>query len=162
MPIEIDDLERRISHLEIERQALNRGTDAASHERLRQVENELERLRGEAAVLKERWNREKTAITRVRQLKEEQEQAAPGRGEGQRARAIGKRPRNCATAGWRRSRRTSRRPSRSWKRSRRIALLKEEIGEDDIARIVAKWTGIPVAAHDGRRGAEAGAHAEGG
>src|SRR5437899_2103153 len=71
MPIEIDDLDRRISHLEIERQALSKESDHASHERLRVVENELERLRGEAAVLKERWNKEKSAITRVRELKEE-------------------------------------------------------------------------------------------
>src|SRR5438046_2635403 len=69
MPIEIDDLDRRISHLEIERQALSKESDHASHERLRVVENELERVRGEAAVLKERWNKEKSAITRVRELK---------------------------------------------------------------------------------------------
>src|SRR5579871_1937239 len=74
MPIEIDNIERRISHLEIERQALNREKDTASRDRLRHVENELERLRGEAAGLKERWEKEKTAITRVQQLKEEQEQ----------------------------------------------------------------------------------------
>src|SRR5258706_8767020 len=71
MPIEIDDLDRRISHLEIERQALSKEKDHASHERLRHVENDLERLRGESAVLKERWNREKSAITKVRELKEE-------------------------------------------------------------------------------------------
>src|SRR5208337_4508455 len=54
MPIEIDDLERRISHLEIERQALGKEKDAASRERLRHVENELEVVRGQAAPLKER------------------------------------------------------------------------------------------------------------
>src|SRR5450755_2154701 len=75
MPIEIDNLERRISQLEIERQALNRETDHASKERLRHAENELERLRGEGAGLKERWTKEKSAITRVQQLKEELEQA---------------------------------------------------------------------------------------
>src|SRR3984885_4444428 len=75
MPIEIDNVERRISHLEIERQALNREGDIVSKDRLRHVENELERLRGEAATLKERWNREKTAITRVQQLKEDLDQA---------------------------------------------------------------------------------------
>src|SRR3984885_7502844 len=68
VPIEIDQIERRVSHLEIERQALNREKDAASRERLRHVENELERLRGESAGLKERWEREKTAIQRVRAL----------------------------------------------------------------------------------------------
>src|SRR5208282_5374340 len=73
MPIEIDDLDRSISHFEIERQALTKEGDPASHDRLRHVENELERLRGESAVLKERWSREKNAIQRVRQLKEEQD-----------------------------------------------------------------------------------------
>src|SRR5271169_4913419 len=74
MPIEIDNIERRISHLEIERQALNREKDATSKERLRHIEDELERLRGEAAALKERWTKEKSSITRVQQLKEELEQ----------------------------------------------------------------------------------------
>src|SRR5262249_36972480 len=73
MPIEIDQLDRRISHLEIERQALGREQDLSSRDRLRHVENELERLRGESATLKERWQREKNAISRVRELKEEQE-----------------------------------------------------------------------------------------
>src|SRR5271157_5436833 len=67
MPIEIDNAERRISHLEIERQALNRESDVASKDRLRHAENELERLRGESAVLKERWSREKGAIDRVKE-----------------------------------------------------------------------------------------------
>jgi ATP-dependent Clp protease ATP-binding subunit ClpB len=144
MPIEIDNIERRVSQLEIERQALNREKDAASRDRLRHIEDELERLRGEAAGLKERWNREKGAITRVQQLKEELEQA---RAEEERATRTG-----------------------DWEKAAQIkygklaeidrnidaanheletikqgsALLKEEIDEEDIAKIVAKWTGIPV------------------
>ena len=89
MPIEIDELDRRITHLEIERQALVRESDAASRDRLRHVENELERLRGESAVLKERWNREKTAIGRVRELKGGAGAAAPGGGEGHPRRRLG-------------------------------------------------------------------------
>ncbi len=91
MPIEIDNLERRISHLEIERQALNREKDSASRDRLRQLESELERLRGESAGLQERWKREKTAISRVRELKEKQEkmrleeEEATRRGEWEKA-----------------------------------------------------------------------------
>src|ERR1700686_479652 len=73
MPIEIDQLERRVSHLEIERQALNREKDTTRRERLRHVENELERLRGESAGLKERWEQEKMAIQRVTSLKKQQE-----------------------------------------------------------------------------------------
>ncbi len=118
MPIEIDDLDRRISHLEIERQALSKENDTASHERLRQVENELERLRGEAAGLKERWNREKGAITRVRQLKEEQdslrqeEEQATRAGDWEKAAQIALRPPRPNRE------RTSRPPNRSWKPSR--------------------------------------------
>src|SRR5271165_6876656 len=74
MPEEIDILERRVLHLEIERQALSKEHDTVSKDRLRHIENELERLRGESAVLKERWTKEKSAITRVQQLKEELEQ----------------------------------------------------------------------------------------
>jgi ATP-dependent Clp protease ATP-binding subunit ClpB len=73
MPEEIDVLERRVLHLEIERQALTKESDSASRERLRAVENELEVLRGKAAPLKEKWNKERATIDRVRQLKEEQE-----------------------------------------------------------------------------------------
>ncbi|MDP9053410.1 MAG: ATP-dependent chaperone ClpB [Acidobacteriota bacterium] len=144
MPIEIDNIERRISQLEIERQALNREKDVASKDRLRHIEDELERLRGESAGLKERWNREKGSIARVQTLKEELEQA---RAEEERATRAG-----------------------DWEKAAQIkygrlaeiegnieaanheleaiksgtALLKEEIDEEDIAKIVAKWTGIPV------------------
>ncbi|HCC59032.1 MAG TPA: ATP-dependent chaperone ClpB [Solibacterales bacterium] len=144
MPIEIDSLERRVSHLEIERQALHRETDTASRERLRQVENELERLRGESATLQERWKREKTAISRVRQLKEQQEQLredeekATRTGEWEKAAELkyGRR------AEIERELETADKELESIKSG--SALLKEEIDEEDIAKIVAKWTGIPV------------------
>ena len=144
MPIEIDNLERRISHLEIERQALNREKDAASKERLRHVESELERLRGESAALKDRWNREKTAITRVQQLKEEQEQA---RAEEERATRSGDwekaaQLRYGKLAEIERNLEAANHDLEAIKSG--SALLKEEIDEEDIAKIVAKWTGIPV------------------
>jgi ATP-dependent Clp protease ATP-binding subunit ClpB len=144
MPIEIDNIERRISHLEIERQALNRETDVTSKDRLRHVENELERLRAESAQLKERWSREKNAINRVQQLKEEQEQL---RQEEERA---------TRTGDWEKA--AQLRYGKLAEIERNLeqanhdleaiksgsALLKEEIDEEDIAKIVAKWTGIPV------------------
>jgi ATP-dependent Clp protease ATP-binding subunit ClpB len=144
MPIEIDDLDRRISHLEIERQALTKENDAASHDRLRTVENELESLRGKAAVLKERWNREKSAIGGVRQLKEEkdslrqQEEKASAAGDWEKAAQL----RYGRLAQIEKDIQAAEHELESVKDS---AMLKEEIGEDDIARIVAKWTGIPVA-----------------
>jgi len=144
MPIEIDQLERRMSHLEIERQALNREKDAASRERLRHVENELERVRGEGAGLQERWRNEKAAINRVSQLKKDQEQArldeekATRMGEWETASKLryGKLAeieRDLASAT------TELEAIKSGS-----ALLKEEIDEEDIARVVAKSTGIPL------------------
>jgi ATP-dependent Clp protease ATP-binding subunit ClpB len=143
MPIEIDDLDRRMSHLEIERQALSKEMDPTSHDRLRVIESELERLRGEAAVLKERWNREKSAITRVKRLKEEQDNL---RQDEERATRAG----DWETAAQLRYGRLSQiekdiaAAEQELEAVKETALLKEEIGEDDIARIVAKWTGIPV------------------
>ena len=144
MPIEIDNIDRRISQLEIERQALNREKDAASKDRLRHIEDELERLRGEAAVLKERWNKEKGSITRVQTLKEELEQAradeerATRAGDWEKAAQIkyGK------LAEIDRNIEEANRDLEAIKSG--TALLKEEIDEEDIAKIVAKWTGIPV------------------
>jgi ATP-dependent Clp protease ATP-binding subunit ClpB len=144
MPIEVDDLDRSISHLEIERQALSKENDPASHERLRFVESELERLRGEAATLKERWNREKAAIGRVRHLKEEQEQLRQDEGKASRAGDWEKAAelRYGRLSQIEKEIQTAEQELEAVKEN---ALLKEEIGEDDIARIVAKWTGIPVA-----------------
>ena len=144
MPIEIDDLERRISHLEIERQALTKEGDASSHERLRHVENELEQLRGQAAGLKERWGREKGAIGRVRELKEEQDKL---RQEEEKASRVGDWEKAAQLRYGRLSQieKEIQTAEQEMEAVKENALLKEEIGEDDIARIVAKWTGIPVA-----------------
>jgi len=143
MPIEVDDLDRRISHLEIERQALGKESDSASRDRLRNVENELERLRGESATLKERWNREKGAIMRVRQLKEEQDTLRQEVEKASRAGEWGKAAelRYGRLSQIEKDIQTAEQEMEAVKEN---ALLKEEIGEDDIARIVAKWTGIPV------------------
>ena len=143
MPIEIDDLDRRISHLEIERQALSKELDTGSHERLRVIENELERLRGEAAGLKERWNREKNAITRVRKLKEEQDSL---RQEEEKATRAGDWEKAAQLRYGRLSQieKDIQSAEQELEAVKETALLKEEIDEDDIARIVAKWTGIPV------------------
>ncbi|HKW96924.1 MAG TPA: ATP-dependent chaperone ClpB [Bryobacteraceae bacterium] len=144
MPTEVDQLDRRVTQLEIERQALGREKDKASKDRLRTVENELERLRAESAGLKERWTKEKTAISRVRQLKEEQEQA---RQEEERASRAGDWEK-AAQLRYGRLAQLEKDLEAATKELETIksgrALLKEEIDEEDIARIVAKWTGIPV------------------
>ncbi|HTX33854.1 MAG TPA: ATP-dependent chaperone ClpB [Bryobacteraceae bacterium] len=143
MPIEIDDLDRRISHLEIERQALSKEIDSGSHERLRHIENELETLRAQAAQLKERWTREKGAITRVRQLKEEKDTL---RQEEEKATAAGDWEKAAQIRYGRLSQieKDIQAAEQELEAVKQDALLKEEVAEDDIARIVAKWTGIPV------------------
>ena len=144
MPIEIDDLERRISHLEIERQALSKESDTASHERLRHVENELEAsARRSRRASKERWNREKGAIARVRTLKEEQDTL---RQEEEKASRAGDWEKAAQLRYGRLSQieKDIQAAEQELEAVKEHALLKEEIDEDDIARIVAKWTGIPV------------------
>jgi len=143
MPIEIDDLDRRISHLEIERQALSKESDNASMDRLRIVESELETVRGQAAVLKERWNKEKGAITRASQLKEELDNL---RQEEEKATRAGDWEKAAQLRYGRLSQieKDIQEAEQALEAVKGSALLKEEIGEDDIARIVAKWTGIPV------------------
>jgi ATP-dependent Clp protease ATP-binding subunit ClpB len=144
MPIEIDDLDRRISHLEIERQALTKESNPGSRERLRVLESELERLRGEAATLKERWNREKGAIQRVRHLKEEQDTL---RQDEERASRAGDWEKAAQLRYGRLSQieKDIQAAEQELEAVKGDALLKEEVGEDDIARIVSKWTGIPLA-----------------
>ena len=107
------------------------------------MENELETVRGQAASLKERWNREKSAIARVRTLKEEQDTL---RQEEEKASRAG----DWEKAAQLRYGRLSQiekdilAAEQEMEAVKEHALLKEEIDEEDIARIVAKWTGIPV------------------
>ena len=143
MPIEIEEIDRRSAHLEVERQALGKEKGVGALERLRHVESELERLRGESAGLKERWNREKSAIYRVKQLKEEQETL---RNEEDKARAAGDWEKAAQLRYGRLNQieKDIQAAEQELEAVKEHALLKEEIDEDDIARIVAKWTGIPV------------------
>ena len=144
MPIEIEDLERRVLHLEIERQALTKEHDVASRERLRAVENELESLRGRVAPLKEKWNRERAAIASVSQLKEEQDAL---RQEEENANRAGDWEKVAQLRYGRLSQiqKDIESAQHELEAVEETALLKKEIGEDDIAKIVSKWTGIPLA-----------------
>jgi len=142
MPTEIDQLERRATQLEIERQALKREDDPNSRERLAAVEKELAHIREEANALKARWKQEKEAIAKVRQLKERiervklEEQEATRKGDYNRAAQIkyGELPQLETEV-----RKLSQ--AMDGKQSR---MLKEEVDEEDVAKIVSKWTGIPV------------------
>ncbi|HTC92853.1 MAG TPA: ATP-dependent chaperone ClpB [Terriglobales bacterium] len=144
MPTEIDQLERRATQLEIEKQALKKEDDPNSKERLALVERELALVREKSNALKARWLEEKEAIAKVRQLKERieqlklEEQTEERKGNLQRVAEI--------RYGLLRQAETelAKLNAETDASNRRSRMLKEEVDEEDIARIVSKWTGIPV------------------
>ena len=143
LPTDIDQLERKATQLEIEKQALKKEDDANSRDRLDIIEKELAEIREKSNTLKANWKKEKDLIARVRALKEQIEklkaenQAETRTGNLQRASEIqyGLIPR----AEEELAKLSKQMESQGGKR-----MLKEEVDEEDVARIVSKWTGIPV------------------
>jgi ATP-dependent Clp protease ATP-binding subunit ClpB len=157
LPTDIDQLERRATQLEIERQALKKESDPNSRERLSVIDKELAEIREKSNALKAKWKQEKDLIARSRQLKEKieqlklEEQTEERKGNLQRVAEIrygllrqveeelaklnaqmdGKAAREGARAA----------PAGQSPSAR---MLKEEVDEEDVARVVSKWTGIPV------------------
>src|SRR6202047_5198028 len=149
MPTEIDQLERRATQLEIEKQALKKESDANSRERLAVIEKELADLREKSNALKAKWKHEKDLIAHTRTLKEKieqlkiEEQAEERKGNLQRVAEI--RYGLLVQAEEELKKLTAQmdgKPADGGARSTRM--LKEEVDEEDVARIVSKWTGIPV------------------
>ena len=144
LPTEIDEIERRILQLEIERQALLKETDAHSVERRRQIEKELAKLREDSNARKARWQAEKDAISNLRKLKEQIEQLKADADRYERAGDLAKvaeiRYGKIAQA----EREAQQAQERFAKLQKGVRMLKEEVDEEDIARLVSKWTGIPV------------------
>jgi ATP-dependent Clp protease ATP-binding subunit ClpB len=144
MPTEIDQLERKATQLEIEKQALKKEDDPNSRERLAAVERELAQVREQSDSLKVRWKQEKEGITHIRQLKEKieqlkiEEQQAERKGDLARVAAIRYGDLRQAEA------ELSRLNADADAAAKRARMLKEEVDEEDVAKIVSKWTGIPV------------------
>ena len=143
MPTEIDQLERRATQLEIEKQALKREDDANSKERLAHVEKELAGIREQSNALKAKWKQEKDVIAKARALKEKLEQlrieeAAEER-KGNLERVAQIRYGLIRQTEQELNKVTSQIDGKTGQR-----MLKEEVDEEDVARIVSKWTGIPV------------------
>ncbi len=150
LPTDIDQLERRATQLEIEKQALKKEEDANSRERLAVIEKELAGIREKSNALKANWKKEKDLIARSRELKEKieklkiEEQAEERKGNLQRVAEI--RYGLLRQAEDELAQLTARidgKPS-DGKGTGAPRMLKEEVDEEDIARIVSKWTGIPV------------------
>jgi ATP-dependent Clp protease ATP-binding subunit ClpB len=144
MPVELDELERRRIQLEIEREALRKETDEASKARLAILERELAETGEEAAAMKQRWQGEKDALQAVRATKSEIEALQVRIEQAEREADYG-------TAAQLKYGRLPELQTRQKEQEAAIAalsgpdrLLKEEVTADDIAEIVAAWTGVPV------------------
>jgi ATP-dependent Clp protease ATP-binding subunit ClpB len=145
MPAELDEVQRRIMQLEIEREALRKETDPGSKARLESLEKELADLKEESNRLTAQWEREKAEIQRVRDLKQREEEVRLEIERAERA------------ADWETAARLRYGTLRELETQLHEAeealnrgkaggqLVKEEVDEEDIAEIVSRWTGIPVA-----------------
>jgi len=145
VPTEIDEVERRIQQLEIEREALKKETDDASKARLGALEEDLANLREEAAELRTRWQNEKEPIEAIKAAKEQLEEA---RLEAERA----ERETDLERAAKLRYGDIPELEAKVKESEERLeevhaggeVLLADEVTEEDVAEVVAKWTGIPV------------------
>jgi len=144
MPEEIDELTRHRIQLEIEREALKKESDAVSWERLEGVEREIADLTEEIDALAARWNLEKDAITAIRALKEQIEQA---RGQAELAERAG----DLARAAELRygtinelETQLSTREDELAKLHEQGTMLSEEVTDEDVAEVVSRWTGVPL------------------
>ncbi|MFL5827804.1 MAG: ATP-dependent chaperone ClpB [Thermoleophilaceae bacterium] len=144
MPQELDAITRRIMQLEIEEAALSKETDAASQERLEAIRRELADLRSEADAMTAQWEAERQAIRKLQALREELEQVRREMEEAERAydlnRAAELRYGRLADL----ERRLQAEEERLEQKQGGERLLREVVTEDEIAQIVARWTGIPV------------------
>ncbi|MGB8718710.1 MAG: ATP-dependent chaperone ClpB, partial [Desulfobacterales bacterium] len=144
MPLEIDEIQRKITQNEIECEALKKETDAASGQRLEKLQAEIAALREEMTAMKVHWQSEKDLIQTIRKIKEEQEQlgieAQQAEREGNLARVAEIRYGRQNELGRRLE--TANQELAALQQDRKM--LKEEVDDEDIAEVVAKWTGIPV------------------
>jgi ATP-dependent Clp protease ATP-binding subunit ClpB len=144
MPAEIDEIQRRITQAEIEREALKKETDPASKERLAKLEAELGEMKAEILGMKAHWQNEKDLIQTIRKIKEEQEQLGI---EAQQAEREG----DLARVAEIRYGRSTELETRLNEANQELAglqknrkMLKEEVDDEDIAEVISRWTGIPV------------------
>jgi len=144
MPVEIDEIQRKITQAKIEREALKKESDQASKERLSKLETELGAMKEEILGMKAHWQNEKDLIQTIRKIKEEHEQLGieeqQAEREGDLARVAEIRYGKAADLKARMDE-TNRNLSQLQKDRK---MLKEEVDDQDIAEVISRWTGIPV------------------
>ena len=144
LPAPIDEIRRKIMQLEIEEQALKKETDSASIEKLKDITEEISKLQAEEKELRGKWENEKQSILRVRAIKKEIDEVNNEMATAERAYDLnklselkyGKLPELQKTL--------KNIEAEITEQSQGERLLKEEVGEEDIAKVVSRWTGIPL------------------
>ncbi|MFO8084468.1 MAG: ATP-dependent chaperone ClpB [Desulfobacterales bacterium] len=144
MPVEIDEIQRRITQLEIEREALKKESDELSQDRLKKIEALLETQREELHNMKAHWQNEKDQIQAIRRIKEKREKLSIEEQQAERAGDLTR------VAEIRYGKVTELQKQLEEAKKKLLELqsdrkmLKEEVDEEDIAEVVSRWTGIPV------------------
>jgi ATP-dependent Clp protease ATP-binding subunit ClpB len=142
MPTELDETQRRVMQLEIEREALKKEKDAASKERLGKLEKELADLKAEADALKARWQAEKDEVQKLRKLREQIEQTKLEIEQAERRYDLNKVAELRYGTHFGLEKQLKEAEAALSKKGAR--LIKEEVDEEDIAEVVSRWTHIPV------------------
>jgi ATP-dependent Clp protease ATP-binding subunit ClpB len=145
MPSEIDEIHRRVMQLEIERSALKKEKDAASKERLARIERELADLKTQEAALTAQWQSEKDAVQRLGNLREAIEQTKIEIERAERQYDFNKVAELKYGKLLSLENKLKEEEEKLAKKQGAVRLLKEEVDEEDIAEVVSRWTGIPVA-----------------
>jgi ATP-dependent Clp protease ATP-binding subunit ClpB len=143
MPSDLDEVSRRVMQLEIEREALKKETDKASRARLERLEKELSELRSQADTLRARWEVEKSAVGRLRELRRRIEETKVEIEKAERQYDLNRVAELKYGTLTQLERQLTDEETRLGQQNG-TRLIKEEVDEDDIAQVVSRWTGIPV------------------
>ena len=144
MPVEIDEIQRKITQAEIEREALKKESDSASKERLAGLEAKINNLKDEILETKAHWQNEKDLIQTIRKIKEQQEQLGIEEQQAEREGNLAKvaEIRYGKAAELRNNLNQANEKLASLQKNKKM--LKEEVDAEDIAQVISRWTGIPV------------------
>jgi len=144
MPAELDEIQRRVMQLEIEREALKKETDAASRQRLEKLEKELANLKANADQLQAQWQAEKESVQKIRSIREEIEQTKLAIEQAQREYDLNRAAELQYGKLIQLEKQLREYEDGLDQQHGRGRLLKEEVDEEDIAEVVSRWTGVPV------------------
>jgi ATP-dependent Clp protease ATP-binding subunit ClpB len=144
LPAEIDEVQRKLMQMEIEREALKREKDKASQERLEKLNKEIASLKEQASVMKLHWQREKESIQSIRSLTEKLEEAKVEEQRAERTGDLGKVAQIRYGTRVELQKKLEEENKKLAEQQKDQQMLKEEVDAEDIAEVVAKWTNIPV------------------